>query len=108
MSNSRSHFCSRSQIVTLKFFYFFFLCTFAAIPLAGRSALSRMKPVASSWLWSRMGGIGSASIVAFMCLFKQRRQIPCAVQHPRDLNAVIQWAIEDDVATNGKAAQAGR
>jgi hypothetical protein len=40
---------------------FFFLCTFAAIPLAGRRAFNRMKPVASAWLQALV----LASIMAF-------------------------------------------
>ena len=41
-------------------------------------------------------------------LFKQRRQIPHPVQDSRNFNAAVKQAIEDDMVTNHKAAQAGR
>ncbi len=86
-------------------FHFDFTCTLAAIPRAGRWPFSRMKPVASSWLWSHTCGIGSASVVVFILSFKQRRQISCAMQHADNLDSIFHRSVKDDAASNNQTPE---
>ena len=51
--------------------------------------------------------VAGDSIVAKCGLFKQRRKIPCPVQHPRDFNPVFHRAIKDDLVAHGKTSQPG-